>query len=91
MKEEWEKNFPKNKYTDIPGLCKVTTLEEIREQNYSLNPSRYVGVTEKAEDDFDFYEKLEELNEELEVLNAEARELEEKIGENIQQLSIRNA
>ena len=91
MKEEWKKNFPKNKYTDIPGLCKVATLEEIREQNYSLNPSRYVGVTEKAEDDFDFYEKLEELNEELEVLNAEARELEEKIGENIQQLSIRNA
>ena len=60
-------------------MCKVATLEEIKEQNYSLNPGRYVGVTEKAADDFDFYEKLEELNEELEVLNAEARELEEKI------------
>ena len=30
-----------------------------------------------------FAEKLEELNEELEVLNAEARELEERIGENV--------
>ena len=58
-------------------------LEEIKEQNYSLNPGRYVGITEKAEDDFDFYEKLEELNEELVVLNSEARELEEKIAENI--------
>lgn len=83
MKEEWKKNFPKNKYADIPGLCKVATLEEIKEQNYSLNPGRYVGVTEKAADDFDFYERLEELNEELEVLNSEARELEEKISENI--------
>ncbi len=44
---------------------------------------RYVGVAEKAEDDFDFYERLEELNEELEQLNVEARELEERIAENI--------
>ncbi len=83
MKEEWEKNFPKNKYEDIPGLCKVATLEEIKEQNYSLNPGRYVGVAENDKDDFDFYDKLEELNEELETLNAEARELEDKIAENV--------
>ncbi|MCJ7553863.1 MAG: type I restriction-modification system subunit M [Ignavibacteriaceae bacterium] len=83
MKDEWKNNFPKNKYADISGLCKVATLEEIKEQNYSINPGRYVGVIEKAADDFDFYEKLEELNEELEVLNAEAMELEEKINDNI--------
>ena len=76
-------SFINRKYADVPGLCKVATLEEIKEQNYSLNPGRYVGVTEKAEDDFDFYEKLEELNKELEVLNSEAKELEEKIAENI--------
>jgi type I restriction enzyme M protein len=45
-----------------------------------------VGVTEKAADDFDFYERLEELNEELERLNLEARELEEKIAEHIGKL-----
>ena len=84
--QNWKKNFPKNKYKDIPGLCKVATIKEIEEQGYSLNPGRYVGVTEKAEDDFDFYEKLEELNEELEVLNSEARELEEKISENVLKL-----
>ena len=83
MGKEWKKNFPKNKYRDITGLCKAASLDEVREQNYSLNPGRYVGVTEKDDDDFDFYEKLEELNEELEVLNSEARELEEKIAENI--------
>ena len=36
-----------------------------------------------AADDFDFAEKLGELNEELETLNAEARELEERFGENV--------
>jgi hypothetical protein len=34
----------------------------------------------------DFKDKLEELNEELEKLNAEARELEEMIGRNVQKL-----
>jgi type I restriction enzyme M protein len=37
----------------------------------------------KEEDDFVFSEKLHELNEELERLNAEAHELEEKIAENV--------
>ena len=37
-------------------------------------------------DDFDFKEKLQELNDELEALNAEARELEETIAENVAKL-----
>jgi len=47
-----------------------------RPQGFSLNPGRYVGVAEREADDFDFKERLEELNEELEILNVEARELE---------------
>lgn len=78
----WE-NFPEGKYIDVPGLCKVATLEEIEAQGFSLNPGRYVGVAERQEDDGDFYERLQELNEELELLNREARELEEHIAENI--------
>ena len=78
--------FPKLKYADLPGLCKVATLAEIEAQGWSLNPGRYVGVADKAEEDFDFAERLEELNEELEVLNSEARELEERIAENVVKL-----
>jgi len=70
-------------FKDVPGLCKVATLKDIEAQGWSLNPGRYVGVAEREADDFDFAEKLEELNEELETLNAEARELEERIGENV--------
>jgi type I restriction enzyme M protein len=78
--------FPNGTYADVSGLCKVATLQEIEAQGWSINPGRYVGVAERAVDDFDFKEKLEELNEELEVLNAEARELEERIGENVAML-----
>lgn len=71
----------RDEYLDVPGLCKVTTIEEIEAQGWSLNPGRYVGVAEGAADDFDFKERLQELNEELEKLNAEGAMLEEKIGE----------
>ena len=78
--------FPDGVYADVLGLCKVATLAEIEAQGWSLNPGRYVGVAERATDDFDFKERLESLNEELERLNAEARELEERISENVAKL-----
>lgn len=79
-------HFPEGKYQDVPGLCAVKSRAEIEAQGWSLNPGRYVGVREREEEDFDFYERLEELNEELEVLNAEARELEERISANLARL-----
>ena len=71
-------------YRDVPGLCKAATLAEIEAQGWSLNPGRYVGVA-PGEDvsDEDFKEQLETLNEELEVLNAQARELEQTIAVNV--------
>ena len=78
-----EEKFPDGGYQDVPGLCKVATTEEIEAQGWSLNPGRYVGVVAREEGDFDFFERLEELNEELEVLNSEARELGERIAENV--------
>ncbi len=73
----------KGKYIDVPGLCKVASIDEIEAQGWSLNPGRYVGVADRDPDEFDFKERLEELNEELEVLNVEARVLEERIAENV--------
>ena len=75
--------FPDTAYIDVPGLCKVATVAEIETQGWSLNPGRYVGVAEQAPDDFDFAERFGELNEELEILNAEAHQLEERIAENV--------
>jgi type I restriction enzyme M protein len=86
--ELMKQNFPKGEYVDVAGLCKVATLAEIEAQNWSLNPGRYVGVAAQAADEFEFAERLEELNEELEVLNAEARELEERIAGNVASILI---
>ena len=79
-------HFPDGKYTDVAGLCKVATISEIQTQGWSLNPGRYVGVAAPVEDDFDFKERLKTQNEELETLNAKARELESRIAENVTQL-----
>jgi len=82
MKEK----FPKGKYADIAGLCKVVTIEEIKKNGWSLNPGRYVGVAEREEEDFDFEERLEKLNEELKQLNSEAHRIEQSIAENMTEL-----
>lgn len=78
--------FLDGEYLDISGLCKVVSIDEIIKQDYSLNPGRYVGIAEREEEDFDFHEKLNELNEELEFLNAEAHELENTISDNVNKL-----
>jgi len=81
-----KETFPDGRYTDVPGFCKAATLDKIRQDGYSLNPGRYVGVAEREADDFEFTERLQELNEELETLNTEARQLEERIAENMAEL-----
>jgi type I restriction enzyme M protein len=71
-------------YTDQAGLCKLATREEIKEQGYSLNPGRYVGVTEgEVISDEEFKSSFVALNEELETLNAEANSLEKTISVNV--------
>ncbi len=71
-------------YRDIPGLCRAASLSEIEAQGWSLNPGRYVGVAPGEEvSNEDFKEQLEVQNEELETLNAQARELEKIIARNV--------
>ncbi len=80
--------FGKNPaYADVAGLCKAASLQEIEAQDWSLNPGRYVGVL-AGEDvsDQDFNQQLVALNEELEVLNMQARKLEKTVSENIAEI-----
>jgi type I restriction enzyme M protein len=77
----------KPKYADIAGLCRAVTSKEIGEQDWSLNPGRYVGVmTGEAVSDEDFKQQLETLNEELEALNDQARDLEQTIALNVAEI-----
>jgi len=78
--------FPEGIYIDVQGLCAVTTIAQIEEQGWSLNPGRYVGTADVENDGVDFRERIEDLNEELEKLNAEGVALQERIATNVVEL-----
>lgn len=67
------------KYKDIKGRCKVATLDEIRANDYSLNPGRYVEIVEKEMSDVDFDTRMKELMNEFTKLTKESHALEAKI------------
>jgi type I restriction enzyme M protein len=69
----------RGKYEDVAGLCKSASLGEIEARGWSLHPGRYVGAPETREPDYDFRERLLELNRELARLGREARKLEARI------------
>jgi len=81
--------FPQAKYEDVTGLCKLASLEDIKEQDYSLNPGRYVGVVieEDGKTEEEFIAEMLEMNDELTSLNKDAKELEEIISKNTMQIS----
>ncbi len=89
---DWlQERFPEGKYQDVTGLCKVAKIEGedgIKDQDYSLNPGRYVGVV--IEDDGmtedEFKAEMMSLQAELEELNDEAKGLESKISKNLKGL-----
>lgn len=83
--------WPEGKYQDVIGLCKVAKLDGedgVRDQDYSLNAGRYVGVV--IEDDGmsqqEYYETIEGLRANLNQLNQEAESLMNHINVNLQKL-----
>ena len=66
-------------YQDVLGLCKIATIQEIAETNYSLTPGAYVGVAEQEDDGVDFHERMNEIHAELAQLNQEANVLMDEI------------
>lgn len=75
----FNEHFPDGAYRDVEGLCKIVSLEEVAEQDYSLTPGRYVGVNIEIDMDFDYKSRMKELHSELATLNTEANELMNKI------------
>ena len=67
--------FGEGEYHDVLGLCKVATIQEIEEKNYSLTPGAYVGIAEQEDDGVDFHERMTEIHDELARLNTEANAL----------------
>ncbi|MEI8343260.1 MAG: N-6 DNA methylase, partial [Verrucomicrobiota bacterium] len=84
-----QERFPKAQYEDVTGLCKLASRAEVEEQDWSLNPSRYVGVVieEDGKTEEEFIAGLLEMNDELTRLNFEARTLEDVIAGNVMLLA----
>ena len=81
--------FPNGVYEDVTGLCKAATLKEIEEQDYSLNPGRYVGVVieEDGLTEEEFLAEMKERHISLNALNSKAKELEELITDNLKSIA----
>jgi type I restriction enzyme M protein len=84
-----QERFPEAKYEDVTGLCKLANPEEVKEQDFSLNPGRYVGVVieEDGKTEEEFIAEILDLNQELEKLNQGAHLLEGIIAHNVKQLA----
>lgn len=80
--------FGEGAYADIPGLCKVATLEEIEAKGYSLTPGAYVGVTPAEDDGVDFHERMTEIHKELLSLQKESNRLMETISKNWEEMGL---
>ena len=77
---EWlTEKFGDGEYKDVLGLCKIATIQEIEEKNYSLTPGAYVGVAEQEDDGVDFHERMTEIHAELAQLNKDANALMDEI------------
>jgi len=81
--------FPEAELCDVDGLVKLVDAKEIKSNDWSLTPGRYVGVAPEEEDeDFEFEETLREIHVELEDLNAEAATLAATIRKNFEELGV---
>ncbi|HUI90380.1 MAG TPA: class I SAM-dependent DNA methyltransferase [Anaerolineales bacterium] len=84
-----QEHFPNAEYEDVTGLCKLANLKDIEEQDYSLNPGRYVGVVieEDGKTEEEFIEELLVTQNELSNLIKDANMLDKVIAHNLKQLA----
>ena len=61
----WRGDEDADKYADVPGFCKSTTLSEIQEHNNVLTPGRYVGAAAQEEETEPFEETIAHLTQKL--------------------------
>jgi type I restriction enzyme M protein len=80
-----QERFPDAVYKDVTGLCKLASLEEIQEQDYSLNPGRYVGIVieEDGMTEEEFAEEVLTLHQRLQGLDAKSQGLQQQINANL--------
>lgn len=82
----WRGDKGAGTYCDIPGFCKTTKVDDIRQHGYVLMPGRYVGGEEVEEDGEPFEEKMQRLVATLRNQTAEAAKLDVAISAYLREL-----
>lgn len=69
-------------YRDIPGLCRIASLEDVEAKQFSLTPGAYTGAEEVKDDGVDFTARMKEIHAELEQLQKQSTEIFATIKQN---------
>lgn len=69
-------------YRDIPGLCRIATIDEVESKQFSLTPGAYTGAEEVKDDGVDFIARMKEIHSELERLQNQSAEIFATIKDN---------
>jgi type I restriction enzyme M protein len=82
----WRGEDKDGAYEDVAGYCKSASLDDIRANDYSLTPGRYVGAADIVDDGIPFETKMSELSQNLFKQMAEGGELDKAILQNLKGL-----
>ena len=86
----WRGEDGVGEYTDTPGFCKSSALEEVRKHGHVLTPGRYVGAEVQEDDGEPFEEKMARLTAQLREQQAEGAKLDAAIAANLTMLGLGN-
>ena len=82
----WRGDKDAHEYADVPGFCKVATLDGIRKHGHVLTPGRYVGAEEIEDDAELFDEKMKRLVATLRKQTAQSAKLDAIVAANLTEL-----
>jgi type I restriction enzyme M protein len=82
----WRGDKDAGNYADVPGFCKVATLDDIRKHSHVLTPGRYVGAAAPEEDDESLGDKMARLAATLRGQQEGAAKLDAAIVANLREL-----
>ena len=84
-----QERFPKGEYEDVTGLCKLASPADMKEQEYSLNPGRYVGVVieEDGRSEEEFIDEVLSLTGQLDALQQSMHSLAKVVSKNAKSIA----
>ena len=75
----WRGEKDAGEYEDVPGFCKSSAVEEVRNHAYVLTPGRFVGAAPQEDDGEPFEIKMKRLVAQFRGQQAEAKRLDTAI------------